>query len=364
MGISKIKPEGTYESFYSKESIAVISKRLGVSGATLSHWWQQRFGMEAYMARVKKRPKVNPEDTYPFFYSKEGTRVISKRFGIARHTLVCWWKKHFGEDAYIARIAKKVKPEDIYPFFHSKEGTRAVAKRFGITRETVKNWWKQHFGEIAYAARIAKEGITKEERKRRKKVKRAEYVRNNQEKVKALRKVAASKYYRKHKKEIAQRQRSYYLQHPDKQIAYNKAYYETNTEQLRKYAIQYRVKNKAIIKSKAKARLVENPAKLLLSNAKARAKKFGVPFNLTLEDIQVCIPLDGLCPITKEPFERGEGKVGPRSMTLDRVIPNLGYVRGNIAVISHKANVIKQNCTNPEIFRKLAQYLKQKRINA
>ena len=71
------------------------------------------------------------------------------------------------------------------------------------------------------------------------------------------------------------------------------------------------------------------------------------------------VPTDGRCPITREPFVRGEGKVGPRSMTLDRIIPELGYVAGNIAVISHLANTIKQNCTDPSIFRRLADYMER-----
>jgi hypothetical protein len=71
------------------------------------------------------------------------------------------------------------------------------------------------------------------------------------------------------------------------------------------------------------------------------------------------MPTDGRCPITREPFIRGEGKVGPRSMTLDRIKPGLGYVCGNIAVISHLANTIKQNCMDPEVFRRLALYLER-----
>jgi hypothetical protein len=35
------------------------------------------------------------------------------------------------------------------------------------------------------------------------------------------------------------------------------------------------------------------------------------------------------------------------------------YVPGNIAVISHLANTIKQNCTNPEVFSRLADYVEK-----
>jgi hypothetical protein len=46
-------------------------------------------------------------------------------------------------------------------------------------------------------------------------------------------------------------------------------------------------------------------------------------------------------------------------MSLDRIKPELGYVLGNIAIISHLANTIKQNCTDPEVFRRLADYVEQ-----
>jgi hypothetical protein len=50
---------------------------------------------------------------------------------------------------------------------------------------------------------------------------------------------------------------------------------------------------------------------------------------------------DNICPITNVPFKPGVGKVGPTSMTLDRIDPTGGYVRGNVAVISHLANTMK-----------------------
>jgi hypothetical protein len=44
-------------------------------------------------------------------------------------------------------------------------------------------------------------------------------------------------------------------------------------------------------------------------------------------------------------------------MSLDRIDPVLGYVQGNIAVISHLANTLKNNCTDPQVFRRIAEYL-------
>jgi len=47
----------------------------------------------------------------------------------------------------------------------------------------------------------------------------------------------------------------------------------------------------------------------------------------------------------------GEGKHGGKndSPTLDRIDPNKGYVKGNIQVLSHLANMMKSNATAEEL---------------
>ena len=47
------------------------------------------------------------------------------------------------------------------------------------------------------------------------------------------------------------------------------------------------------------------------------------------------------------------------SPTLDRIVPELGYVPGNVAVISWKANRLKGNNTDPELFEKVAKYIRK-----
>lgn len=81
-------------------------------------------------------------------------------------------------------------------------------------------------------------------------------------------------------------------------------------------------------------------------------------FEITLGDVLSVVPSDGVCPITKLHFVVGTGKVGPASMTLDRINPDLGYVPGNVAVISFLANTMKNNCRDPEPFRRWASVLR------
>ena len=47
----------------------------------------------------------------------------------------------------------------------------------------------------------------------------------------------------------------------------------------------------------------------------------------------------------------GETKAGAKadSPSLDRINPNLGYIKGNVWVISYRANMIKNNATLEEL---------------
>lgn len=85
----------------------------------------------------------------------------------------------------------------------------------------------------------------------------------------------------------------------------------------------------------------------LIGAARRRAKEHGVPCTLTLNDIVVT----DTCPILGIPLIKGEKVAGPNSPTLDRIKPELGYVPGNVWVISMKANQIKSNATAAEIMK-------------
>lgn len=82
--------------------------------------------------------------------------------------------------------------------------------------------------------------------------------------------------------------------------------------------------------------------------AKQRAKKRGQPFEIEVGDI--IIP--PCCPVLGIPLKRGTSPGGKdASPSLDCIVPSKGYVRGNIAVISNRANRIKSNATPDELTR-------------
>ena len=56
------------------------------------------------------------------------------------------------------------------------------------------------------------------------------------------------------------------------------------------------------------------------------------------------------CPVLGFKLERNFGKTAaPNSPSVDCIIPERGYVPGNIQVISYKANAMKNNATEEEL---------------
>jgi hypothetical protein len=104
--------------------------------------------------------------------------------------------------------------------------------------------------------------------------------------------------------------------------------------------------------------------KSILADAKKRAKKQGVPFSLTLEHLNSLIVSH--CPITLAPIdwtkaEVVDGHAGNNSPSLDKIIPELGYIEGNCAIISHRGNRIKSNGTIDE-HRRIIKYMAEQQL--
>lgn len=95
----------------------------------------------------------------------------------------------------------------------------------------------------------------------------------------------------------------------------------------------------------------------MLKNAQSRAREIGVPFKITLEDIPF---IPDRCPVLDIPLSTQRQR--PRrqdSPTLDRKSPALGYIPGNVSIISEKANRLKSNAS-PDELRKILFYLGEK----
>jgi hypothetical protein len=78
------------------------------------------------------------------------------------------------------------------------------------------------------------------------------------------------------------------------------------------------------------------PARPLWERARKRAKDRGLPFTLAKESIFV----PKTCPALGLAIEL-RGRRSACSPSLDRIIPDLGYVPGNVRVVSDRANRLK-----------------------
>ena len=84
----------------------------------------------------------------------------------------------------------------------------------------------------------------------------------------------------------------------------------------------------------------------MLTRAKNRAKQSDIPFNLELTDIVI----PEKCPLLGIPIEIQPKKgYHPNSPSLDKIIPEKGYIKGNVWVISNRANTLKNDATLQEL---------------
>lgn len=98
-----------------------------------------------------------------------------------------------------------------------------------------------------------------------------------------------------------------------------------------------------------------NVARSLWKDARYRATKKNLPFNIQVSDIVV----PDRCPVFGKPLSVSEtGRASEWSPSLDRIVPEMGYTKGNIVVVSHRVNSIKTNATIEEL-RAIAEYYQQ-----
>lgn len=101
-----------------------------------------------------------------------------------------------------------------------------------------------------------------------------------------------------------------------------------------------------------KLRRTSDPAYYLLAGARRRAKISGLEFAITKEDCAV----PSICPVLGIPLRPATGCADDNSPELDRVDNTKGYVKGNVMVISRRANRIKNNSTIEEL-RLILEYV-------
>jgi len=97
--------------------------------------------------------------------------------------------------------------------------------------------------------------------------------------------------------------------------------------------------------SELKTQRREKPALQLFMDARRRARDNGIEFDITPDDIVV----PTRCPLLGLELGASDGRPTASSPSLDRIDNRVGYVKGNVWVISHKANTCKNSLSLNEL---------------
>ena len=86
-------------------------------------------------------------------------------------------------------------------------------------------------------------------------------------------------------------------------------------------------------------------AKLLYSNIKSRCKRIGREFSIELEDILI----PEKCPVFGFDLKREDRQTWMCAPSVDRIDSSKGYIKGNVTVVSRRANILKRDATLEEL---------------
>lgn len=144
-----------------------------------------------------------------------------------------------------------------------------------------------------------------------------------------------------------------WIRNREREIQRNKEWRAKNRDRKLAYQRLYAKENRENIRLKNRLWGQRNLARRMLTAARQRARDAGLTFNIDLSDIAI----PPFCPALGLELQAGNGARAPNSPTLDRLDNSRGYVKGNVRVISWRANAIKNNCTIEELEKVLA-YMK------
>lgn len=93
-------------------------------------------------------------------------------------------------------------------------------------------------------------------------------------------------------------------------------------------------------------------AKVRLAELQNKAARNGLDFDLDESDLL----LPDTCPVLGIPMRVGDGKQSPNSPSVDRIDNSRGYVKGNVVVVSLRANSLKGSASLAELAKLHAFY--------
>lgn len=156
-----------------------------------------------------------------------------------------------------------------------------------------------------------------------------------------------------------------------KKLKHGKKYRESHKEEIQQYSLEYNLRPEVVerkaswYQEKMAKMSIEERLKLMVKRAKDRAKLKNVDFDITWKDVVYV----ETCPILEIPLNWGEtSNEGGRNIntpSLDRIDPNLGYVKGNVRIISTLANMMKSSANKEQIqafCKNITKYIENEEI--
>jgi hypothetical protein len=171
-------------------------------------------------------------------------------------------------------------------------------------------------------------------------------------------------YYERNKEKVKAYAKARYYANRGRKIETAKSYYQVNREDRINYAKQRRVENYDKVRERERSYIKKafdkDAVGLMWRVKKANAKHKGVEFDITKEDLQE-IMVD-VCPVLGIPLKfnfGGRAGCNHDSYSIDRIDNSKGYVKGNIQIMSKRANLLKNDATIEELEKLLAYMRKQ-----
>lgn len=129
---------------------------------------------------------------------------------------------------------------------------------------------------------------------------------------------------------------------------------DESTQWVKNYRAKHQDRYRAHARnSKAKVR-IERPVLALWRACKRRSQLKSWPFDLTVEDLGT---IPEVCPVLGIPIITSRSRADGNSPSLDRIDNNKPYTKDNVAIISYRANVLKNSATLEEV-EKIWNYMK------
>lgn len=193
----------------------------------------------------------------------------------------------------------------------------------------------------------------------------SEFIRDNRNKTgfghicKECKKVQDKEYYEKikadpekwaHRLKLSREEKA---RHRDRELNYNRNY-NKKPEVIERKSEWARKRN-----TKSLHRVIYNKWRA----AKQRSIDKQLPFDLTVEYLESIYT--ETCPILEIPLNWKGGPRMDNTPALDKIIPSMGYVQGNVRFISTKANTMKTDATIEQLLtfaKNIKNYLQEKDI--